>query len=608
MTNFRTAKRFLFPLLGIWVLLYGSFSLLKPPLLDNADSVHAEVAREILQSHDWITLHVNGIRYLEKAPLLYWSMAVSFKLFGPTDWAARLPLAFYALGLFAVTFSLGHRLFGSPVTGFYAVLALMTSFGIFIYTHMLLPDVMVCLWTTLAIYFFWRSLEEDTPTLTSALGFAVACALNVLTKGLIGAILPVAIVLLFLFFTRNLRHILHWHPLVGLLVFLIIALPWHIAAGIANPAQGNPQGPLPTPGNVHGFWWFYFWNEQVLRYVGRRIPHDYGTAPLILFWVVLFLWIVPWSAFSLKALAHLHWRDAFTRKHLRRVQQALLLCSIWVGVVMVFFSFSTRLEYYVLPALPALALLAGGWLAREESYEPTSRYGAWILLAFGILGAAFAVFFAVRSPLPPPGTDIATLLHPSPGLYPLAFGHLFDLTAQAMGAFKVPLWITAIALLAGVVGNLWYRLRGRVRIANCFLAGMMAGCLIAAHLALNTFSPVLSSAILAQAIKPELNPDDVIVINGEYENASALSFYLERQVRILNGHTADLWYGSFFPDAPAIFEDDDSVAKLWQGSNRVFLWTAPDELPALPGQIYVIGRSGGKEIVSNQPNAGGANF
>ena len=100
----RRSRKIILTLTGLWLLLYGSFTLFRPPLLDDADSVHAEVAREMVVRHDWITLYANGIRYLEKAPLMYWSMAASFTVFGPKDWAARLPLAIYALALFLTIF------------------------------------------------------------------------------------------------------------------------------------------------------------------------------------------------------------------------------------------------------------------------------------------------------------------------------------------------------------------------------------------------------------------------------------------------------------------------------------------------------------------------
>jgi hypothetical protein len=124
--------------------------------------------------------------------------------------------------------------------------------------------------------------------------------------------------------------------------------------------------------------------------------------------------------------------------------------------------------------------------------------------------------------------------------------------------------------------------------------------LIAAHIALVTFSPVLSSAGLADAIRPHLKPGDVIVLNGEYESGSTLGFYLHRQVRILNGRSSNLWYGSFFSDAPAIFDDDASIARLWSGPQRVFLLTDAGAPPHLPGSVYTIAVSGGKAMLSNR--------
>src|SRR5271156_4429404 len=227
-----SSRKIILTIAGLWLLLYASFTLFSPPLLDDADSVHAEVAREMGARHDWITLYANGIRYLEKAPLLYWSMAASFTLFGPQDWAARLPLAIATLALFLVVYATGRRLFASDTPGLYAALILLTSLGIFIYTRIIIPDVIVCLWLSLAMMLFWISLEQPQPSRATAWGFAAACALNVLTKGLIGIVFPLAIVLIFLLLNRNMSHLRRWHPGSSLLVFLVIALPWHIAAGI----------------------------------------------------------------------------------------------------------------------------------------------------------------------------------------------------------------------------------------------------------------------------------------------------------------------------------------------------------------------------------------
>jgi 4-amino-4-deoxy-L-arabinose transferase-like glycosyltransferase len=590
-----SSRRFLI-IAGLWLLLYGSFTLFRPPLLDDADSVHAEVAREMVARHDWITLYADGIRYLEKAPLMYWGMAISFTVFGAQDWAARLPLALIALALFLVVYQFGARLFNSGMAGLYAALILLTSFGIFIYTRIIIPDAMVCLWLSLALMLFWISLQHPQPSRATAWGFAAACALNVLTKGFIGIVFPLGIVVVFLWFNRNLDHLRRWRPFSSLLVFLAIAAPWHIAAGIANPSQGQ----------VRGFFWFYFVNEQVLRYLNQRVPRDYDTVPLWLFWGLLVVWLMPWIAFVFQAIDPIRMRSSLRRVELPRHDQAWTLLGVWAAFVMVFFSFSTRQEYYALPALPPLALLIGGWLGREEKAPVRSpgriagRRIARALFLLGWAGAIVAAYFAIRARPPAPDVDISTLLTQNPGDYALSLGHFLDLGTRTMGIFRLPLMLTAIALAAGTLANLILRSVNLVRLANYALVAMMIVFLIAAHMALVTFSPVLSSKALADAIGPRLQAGDVVEINGEYEAGSSLSFYLRRQVRILNGRSSNLWYGSSFNDAPHIFDDNASFRHLWRGPGRIFLWTPVDQVPALPGAVYSIARSGGKEILSNQ--------
>ena len=579
MNSLRTAKRFAFPLLGLWVLLYASFSLVKPPLQDGTDAVQAEAAREMAVHGGWMMPHVNGVRSPQTPPLLVWMTAASFKLFGVSDVAARLPLAFCALALFGLTLTLGSRLFLTPVAGFYAALILLTSCGIFLFAHLLYPELLLTLWVTLAMYFFWRSLRGRS--WQSAAGFGAACALGFLSMGLAGVALPVGIAILYLFYTRNLRHLAEWHPAIGVVVFLLIAMPYYVAAYLTL------RGQKPF----------------------LAAHHSVVKTPVLLFWAYALIWMTPWFVFALAALGRLSGR-AFSRKaELNHDQQAMLLLVLWAGLVVVLYTFSSRQEFLALPALPALSLLAAGWLAADEAVP--SRLGrvlAWVFFVGGVVKAATAAFLALRAPVPAPGTDIATLLRLHPGGHRLFFGHIVDLTFASMGAFRVPLLIMAAAVAVGLTANLVFRLQGKARIANCFLAGMMAFALIAAHLALNTFSPVVSSAVLAEAIKPEVEADDVVVVNGRYEDASALGFYLERPVKLLNRQADVLAPWSFAPDAPAIFLDDAALGELWSSGTRVFLWTAPESVPALPGEAYVVGRDGGREFVSNQPNNGGAAF
>ena len=644
-------------LLALWVIFYGSFTLHTPALLDDADSVHAEVAREMLLRHDWVTLYANGIRYLEKAPLLYWSMAASFKLVGVSAAAARIPLALTVLALAFAIETFARRAFRSARSGLYATLILLSSAGIFLFTRILLPDAMVCLWLTLAVFCYWLSEEwadgDSAKLRLVCYAFAACCALGVLTKGLIGVVFPGAIVLTYLLLSRGIRRgfarIRQLHPLSSFAVFFAIAAPWHILIALVNPAQGYPGSltfahghlsvPLPSDGNVHGWLWFYFVNEQILRYVNLRVPRDYDTVPLWLFWGLCLVWLMPWSAYVFHAVADaLPLRSAGWRSDLRTCtltvrQKTNLLLALWAAVPLLFFSFSTRQEYYVLPALPPLAILIAAWLALDEQpvEDPSTMRHAekrrrantratTVLLALGSIFAAATVVFLLRTHASPPDNDLAAMLQQNPADYALSMGHFLDLNAEALGLFRVPLALAAAALFLGPLCSFVLRKKNQPHAATLSLAAGAFGFLLAAHLALQTFAPVLSSQQLAAAIAPQLRSDDLIVIHQEYEFASTLGFYLQHPgyaqqnglpvavnpIHILEGRSSNLWYGSFFPDTPAIFETPQSLAEKWTGPQRIFLWqdlaNQPSPLPTLPGPIYIIAKSGGKEIVSNQPS------
>jgi 4-amino-4-deoxy-L-arabinose transferase-like glycosyltransferase len=593
-----SGTRYILSIIGLWALLYLP-GLFRPALLDDADSVHAEAAREMLLRHDWVTLYIDGIRYLEKAPLMYWSIAGSFKLFGVNEWSARLPLALGMLALLLVAFWIAKKIFGE-YAGFCAAAILATSFGPYIFTRILIPDILVTLWLTLAMGFFLESLETEIPSRRSCWGIAVACALNVLTKGLIGVVFPVGIIIVFLLLARNLSRLLRMHLLSSTAITLIIAAPWHILAGLRNPTQGN----------VKGFFWFYFVNEHFLRYLNKRVPRDYDTVPLLLFWGLMLIWLLPWSTYLFNVLAEVPRRVSEFRADLSRRARANLLFAVWTIFVLLFFSFSTRQEYYVLPALPALTLLIAGWMQRERDSEDdklkrSERLASSILMVLGIVVFTACTILVAFSHRPPAGADISQLLRKNPGEYALSFGHIFDLTPQAMGFFRLPLLITGFAFLVGPISNSVLRRRNMPADANRSLIAMMIAVLYAAQISLILFEPVLSSKNLAVALEAKgLRPADVIVINGEYEAGSTVNFYLQHQVRILNGRSANLWYGSFFPDAPQIFYDDRTFPALWNGTERVFLWTEEDKIPpSVKAKYEIIANSGGKMLLCNQKPA-----
>src|ERR1700726_686412 len=189
-------------LIVLWAVIYMA-GLSRAALLDDADTVHAEAAREMLQRHDWVTLYTDGIRYLEKAPLMYWGVAASYEIFGISDWSTRLPLMLGVLALLLVTYALGRHAYGER-GGLYASVVLATSLGPYIFTRFQIPDIIVGLWLAWGAYFFLLSLEQEKPSRWVCWGFAATCALNVLTKSLIGLVLPLASVVIFLLITRNL--------------------------------------------------------------------------------------------------------------------------------------------------------------------------------------------------------------------------------------------------------------------------------------------------------------------------------------------------------------------------------------------------------------------
>jgi len=581
-------------LLGLWTAIYFA-GMFTPPLLDDVDALHAEAAREMLLRHDWVTLYANGFRYLEKAPLMYWGLAASYEVFGISDWSTRLPLMVGVLALVLATYGLGRHALGER-GGFYSGLALVTSIGPYIFTRFLIPDVLVGLWLVLSCYFFLRSLESEKPSRFLCWGFAATCALNVLTKGLIGLVFPFATIGLYLLVTRNLRHITRLHLLSSTLIFLVLAAPWHVLAALRNPPQGEARG----------FLWFYFVNEHILRFLNKRMPPGYDTVPLLLFWLFLVLWLMPWAVFLPQALHDVPLRLKRLGAALDRRSQATLLFFLWPLVILLFFSFSTRQEYYTIPALPGIALLTGAWLARESeeaggALRKTGRTSSLVLMIVGVIGGVIGVGLYAITHTPPAGIDLADLLKKNPQDYDFSLGHVLDFTPQALGMFRAPLLGASLFLLAGSSLNWWIRRRGKPAEANAVLALMMVGLLTCVHVSFATFSPILSSHDLAVVIRKAYQPGDIIVVDGQYHEASTLNFYTQVPLHVLHEPSGNLWYGAKFPDAPHLFETQESLKTLWDGPARVFLWTDQDDPNELAGlQHFLLARRGGKAIFTNR--------
>lgn len=592
--------------------------LFTPGLLDDVDSVYIQIAREMLQRHDFVTPTIDGIRFFDKPPLMYWMAAGSMRLFGVHDWAARLPLALGVLALLFSVYALANRFFAaiSPVgnrdrAGLYAALAMTTALGPYLYTRFYIPDILIALWMTLSVHLFLTALErigEARSALTPCLGFAAVMALDVLTKGLIGIVFPLGFVLLYLAITRRLNLLLKLHLFLSSLVFLAIAAPWHVLAALRNPAIAMPAG-LGLPARA-GWAWFYLYNEHVARFLGKRIPHDYGQVPVPVFWLLLLLWLLPWVAFLPAAIRNaVHTLRNKTSSALSR--EAALSLLLWPAIILGFFTLSSRQEYYHLPALPALAILVAGLLATADAGAATERCQAlrgarWFLVPLGALLFLVCGYFAVTAPTPHAGTTLNDALNSNPANYNLSLGHLYDLTGTAMGFFRGPLIAVALGMLA--LGPLAYllRRRGQTLAANLVIVAAMTLVLLAAHEGLVRFYPILGSKNLALQIEAARRPGDLILIDGELTAGSTLLFYTNgtHPVLLVNGHMNGPWFGSFWPDAPQIFANDAQLEQLWSGQHRLFLLTYhPNERTADLnhfGTVHDFADSGGKTVLTNR--------
>ena len=691
---------------GFWAILYLFFGLFSPGLLDDVDSVYTQIAREMLARHDFVTPTVDGIRFFDKPPLMYWMAAASMRLFGQHDWAARLPLALGVLALLFAVYALGIRLFAtiSPAeapdrAGLYAALATGVSIGPYLYTRFYIPDILIALWMTLAVHLLLIALDrldQHRSTLAPSLAFAAILALNVLTKGFIGLVFPLGFVLLYLLWTRRLKDLLKLNLPLSTAVFLAIAAPWHILAALRNPPIPMPPG-LGLPARA-GWSWFYLYNEHIARFLQKRIPHDYGQVPIPLFWALLFLWLIPWTAFVFPALLNAlrtlreakvpphipatstaalpdtyvistearsaQWRDPRSAPahndapaHDRTTEAARSLL-LWAALILGFFTLSSRQEYYHLPALPALALLAAGLLAAADAARnPTSetaknpapdtatnpgcpilsqseRVGSapaqlnlapanrephlppaiakrqtltasrYFLVPLGTLLFLVCGYFALTAPKPAPGATLSDLLSSNPNLYTLSLGHVFDLTGRAMGLFRGPLTAVALAMLLLGPGTHLLRRRSQTYAANLLLAAAMTVVLLAAHEGLVRFYPILGSKQLAEAIESQRRPGDLVAIDGELTSGSTLLFYGHPPVYLINGRVNGPWFGSFWPDAPHLFWTDTDLARQWAGPHRVFLFTYhPDgrtpELARL-APVHTLASAGGKTVLTNR--------
>ena len=631
-------------LCSLWAVIFFA-SLFAPPLLDDADGTHANAARHMALSGDWVTLHVDGVRYLEKAPLPYWLDAIAFRVFGFNTFAAHLPQAIAVLLLALLGYRWAAEAFERQ-TALYTGLAILTSTGVFLFTRIFIPEVLLSLLLSAALYLFLRSLhpevrasedplrgrsrepalETSIPSSRHAYAMWAALALAVLTKGLVALVFFFGATLAYFLLTGDWKLWRRLRPFSGALLFLAIAAPWHILAGLRN--TGGAGG--------HGFFWFYFVNEHFLRFLGKRIPMDYNKLPASLFWSLHLVWLFPWSLFlpiaallGIRRIRGSHLGDglgddrpglAFRLRHLdtRRGRTTLLLI-LYSALILGFFSLSTNQEYYTFPAyLPLLLLTAAALTRAEQTFASDRSARRWVTFAhvtFTVLGAAAAIALVAglwssrHLPFVP---DIGDLLaHRSVGNYTLSMSHFFDLTGPSFAALRLPAALAAIAFALGPA-IAWLLRQQRRHFASTVSIGITSAVfLVAAHIAFVRFEPMLSSQDLAEKVQEleddgDISRDNRVLLFGDQAYGSSIPFYLGETVDLVDGRSSSMLFGSSFPDAPHIFLTPADLLAQWGQGERKILFVPlekRDEADRLfrGTPTFLLEETSGKALLTDRP-------
>ncbi|NUT59697.1 glycosyltransferase family 39 protein [Herbaspirillum sp. C9C3] len=497
MRDLYKSKAFVWTLIILFLLVW--FWMLGARVLVPTDEGrYAEMAREMVATQDWITTRLNGIKYFEKPPLQTWMNAITFELFGLGEWQARLWTGLCGLLGIGLASYTGTRIFNGRV-GFYAALVLASSFFWAGMGHINTLDMGLSGMMTIALCSLLMA-QRDGASRESQRNWMLLCwagmALAVLSKGLIGIVLPGAVLVLYSVFARDWAIWKRLHLIKGLILFFAICTPWFLAVSLRNPEF--PQ--------------FFFIHEHFQRFTTKIHSR---TGPWYYFIPILVLGIIPWLGVFFQSLwkGTREQRDTAGYNSLNggRFQPKRLLL-VWAVFIFVFFSISdSKLPSYILPIFPALALLIACYL-EEADYKALAWAGSLVALP-----SAVALAFIPRVP------------------------------SLAKNAYSLPLieahvpYLYAGALIFFVGGIAAIRLARQHKdwavtslATTAFLAGQL---LMLGHDPQGRYSAGVDYVPVLQA---ELKPETPIYLVGRYEQA--LPFYLRRTM-ILVEHADEMEFG-----------------------------------------------------------------
>ncbi|MFZ6846688.1 glycosyltransferase family 39 protein [Undibacterium sp. RuRC25W] len=542
----------------VWIVAvyFVGFGLGGYAVLDNNEGLYAEISREMLRSGDWtqwIIPHLNGLSYMEKPPLLYWLTAFSFAVFGEAEWVVRLVPALSCLGCVVLILWFSKKL-NRESGGRFAAIVFVSGLGVIAMSRTLMFDMLLTVFLTGAVMNGYLYL--DTKRRSFLYRSMAMLALALLAKGFVSLILFFAITGGYILCSSSsasdfFKRLAMWLDWRGIAVFFVISAPWHIAAILTEPI----------------FAWFYFINEHILRFLGKREPHDYYAGAWWYYIPRVILFLFPWSLL-LPALFF-----SKTQK-LRDKSLHLFFLMSWL-MPLLFFSVSSAKANYYLVAIMPLAAMQLAFLVEDKLNPGTGRLIIPGVIVAGLMGAG-AWWLTKSTHAGLDGIVIASI-------------------SAAQFCFYSLIALILIALLSAVLA--WRSKKVGV-FAYVLLPVISLPILLQTLIALDDFNSTRATVSLIQREFPAQE----IVLFHVFEQQSSLPFYLKRPVKIVESHSSDLFWGNKLHKNNIVI--DDAAFILMANQQKVSLLVVKQDLSEFKQKIYadkfkLVTQRGNTSIFSN---------
>ncbi|NCP62523.1 MAG: phospholipid carrier-dependent glycosyltransferase [Alphaproteobacteria bacterium] len=540
-------------ILGLIISLFFGIFLGTRPLSVPDEGRYTEIPREMVETGDFVTPRLNGVKYFEKPPLVYWLAAASVKAFGINEWALRFWPAIFALFGCLATYLFGRR-FYSRQTGIAASLILASSLLYYAHSRILILDMPVSVLLTGALFSFFAAVFEKNKNRKRLLlaGFFTFSAGALMTKGLLGIVLPGGIILLWsLFYKRYDALKLAFNPW-GILLFLGLALPWHILASLRNPE----------------FFDFYIIHEQILRFL--TTVHK-RSQPFWFFIPIIFLGLFPWIAFLHKALVDTY--NILKTKAETHLTDAFLV--IWIVFIFLFFSASSsKLIPYIVPVFPAFALLLGRTVSK-----------AWLNNDFTPYTLSIGIF-----------QGLASLLIIAAPIALYVEKKLDNLLITPYAAATVAI------LFIGLVLTFIYRRKNNIR-ALLLTVGLSSALMYIplnkawVHLEGRSIYP------LAQELKSRLQKEDLVISWHRYYQD--LSPYIERITYVVD-YLTEMSFGAGVEDVSGWMLNEEGFKEIINSGKSFYIVTRAAFVEDMQNRhpdlknLQIIARSGKDILLTNK--------